>query len=339
LEYKSKWKRNKLYRKAEEVSNLTNVDKGKVTLYAQWKDITAPVVSISKTDYNTFSWQASDNVKVTGYAITTTDTTPTTYTTTGTLTSGSYDIDATTAQTYYVWAKDAQGNVSKAEIKSYKVTKSQGTGTTLKVSVSDGTTSSSSSTGSTGSSGSSSSDSGASGGSGTAGSSSGTSSSSGDTELTATSTCVLSGTIIKIEASATTGYNTVSVTKNGAYIEPSSSYTIYEDTTIKSEATLNKYYVEFNSNGGSGTMSNQTFTYGTAQNLKANEFTRAGYTFLGWSTDKSATKATYTDKKSVKNLTTENNATVTLYAIWSGNDGIVYTVEHYKQSLDGNSVK
>lgn len=79
----------------------------------------------------------------------------------------------------------------------------------------------------------------------------------------------------------------------------------------------NTYTVKFNANGGSGTMSNLTMTYDTAKNLTANAFKRDGYTFLGWSTDKAATKATYTDKQSVKNLTATANGTVTLYAVWS----------------------
>ena len=103
------------------------------TLTANAADKTAPAVTITRTDYNTFKWTASDGVGVTGYAITTSSTTPTTWTTTGTLTSGTKDIDASTAATYYVWAKDAAGNVGKATIASYKVTKSQGTGTTLTI--------------------------------------------------------------------------------------------------------------------------------------------------------------------------------------------------------------
>ena len=103
------------------------------TLTANAADKTAPSVTITRTDYNTFKWTASDGVGVTGYAITTSSTTPTTWTTTGTLTSGTKDIDASTAATYYVWAKDAAGNVGKATIASYKVTKSQGTGTTLTI--------------------------------------------------------------------------------------------------------------------------------------------------------------------------------------------------------------
>jgi uncharacterized repeat protein (TIGR02543 family) len=46
----------------------------------------------------------------------------------------------------------------------------------------------------------------------------------------------------------------------------------------------NSYSVIFVSNGGVGTMTPQTFTYGTNGRFTANEFTRTGYTFTGWST-------------------------------------------------------
>ena len=84
----------------------------------------------------------------------------------------------------------------------------------------------------------------------------------------------------------------------------------------------NTYTVSFNANGGSGTMSDETFTYGTGQNLSSNAFTRTGYTFAGWSTSKTATAAAYTDGQSVSNLAA--SGTVTLYAVWTAN---TYTVK------------
>ena len=88
--------------------------------------------------------------------------------------------------------------------------------------------------------------------------------------------------------------------------------------TLYAQWTPNTYYVSFNGNGAtSGSMSKQTFKYGTAQALTNNAFSRgAAYSFLGWSTNKSATSATYTNKQSVKNLSSASGGTVTLYAIW-----------------------
>lgn len=61
--------------------------------------------------------------------------------------------------------------------------------------------------------------------------------------------------------------------------------------------------------------------------LSDNVFTRDNYTFRGWSTDPNGS-AMYTDKQSVRNLTTENGAVVTLYAVWTKNQ---YTI-----NFDGN---
>lgn len=85
----------------------------------------------------------------------------------------------------------------------------------------------------------------------------------------------------------------------------------------------NTYTVTFNANGGTGSMSDMTFTYGTAQNLSANAFTRTGYTFAGWATEEDATKVKYANGASVSNLTEANGGTVTLYAVWTANS---YTV-------------
>ena len=75
------------------------------------------------------------------------------------------------------------------------------------------------------------------------------------------------------------------------------------------------YSVKFNANGGTGTMANESFTYGTAKALTANAFTRTDYTFQGWATSASGAKV-YNDKQSVSNLTQTSGAVVNLYAVW-----------------------
>ena len=87
--------------------------------------------------------------------------------------------------------------------------------------------------------------------------------------------------------------------------------------TCKPDWQPNVYTVTFKANRGSGSMSDQTFTYDVAQALTQNAFTRTHYDFKGWSTSASASNATYTDKQSVSNLTATNGETVTLYAVWA----------------------
>ena len=77
----------------------------------------------------------------------------------------------------------------------------------------------------------------------------------------------------------------------------------------------NKYKVHFDGNGADGeTMNDQTFTYDKEQALMANTFTKTGYAFTNWATNKDGSGTTYSDKQQVKNLTAKQNDTVTLYA-------------------------
>jgi uncharacterized repeat protein (TIGR02543 family) len=101
--------------------------------------------------------------------------------------------------------------------------------------------------------------------------------------------------------------------------------TVTSSSTVDSSITklyaiykLLSYEVAFNANGGVGTMPNESFTYATLQDLTANAFTRANYTFLGWNTVSDGSGTTYADKASVINLTETAGATVTLYAVWQG---------------------
>lgn len=77
----------------------------------------------------------------------------------------------------------------------------------------------------------------------------------------------------------------------------------------------NTYTVKYNANGGIGTMTDSSHTYGKAKSLTANAFTRENYTFLGWATSDNG-EVKYTDKESVLNLTDINNGIFNLYAVW-----------------------
>ena len=74
------------------------------------------------------------------------------------------------------------------------------------------------------------------------------------------------------------------------------------------------YQIAFNANGGSDSMSNQSFAYGESKALTANAFTRTGYSFSGW---KTSGGTAYADKATVSNLTETDGAVITLYAQWS----------------------
>ena len=102
----------------------------------------------------------------------------------------------------------------------------------------------------------------------------------------------------------------------------------------------NSYTVSYNSNGGSGTMTNDTATYDSNFITKKNTFTKTGYTFNGWNEKADGTgtvwglttSGVYESGKTWKWTYTKN---ITLYAQWKANTNTKYVVKHYKQKLDG----
>ena len=115
------------------------------------------------------------------------------------------------------------------------------------------------------------------------------------------------------------GWSTSSTATSATYTA-GSSYTSNSSVTLYAVWSVNTYTVSYNANGGSGAPSSQTKTYGTTLTLSSTKPTRTGYTFLGWSTSSTATSATYSAGGSYT-----NNASVTLYAVWSVN---TYTVSY-----------
>ena len=76
------------------------------------------------------------------------------------------------------------------------------------------------------------------------------------------------------------------------------------------------YKVRFDANGGTGAMADQSHTYDRKQALTASAFTREGYRFTGWNTRVDGKGKAFTDKQTVTNLLTHDDATGVLYAQW-----------------------
>lgn len=79
--------------------------------------------------------------------------------------------------------------------------------------------------------------------------------------------------------------------------------------------------VKYDANGGSGAPGTQTKYYNKTLTLSSTKPTRAGYTFKGWATSKTATTANYQPGGSYT-----ANAATTLYAVWQQN---CLTVNYY----------
>ena len=118
-------------------------------------------------------------------------------------------------------------------------------------------------------------------------------------------------------------------TYNGVYSGSASGTISSGGNSPRLSFSTNTYTVAFRGNGHTGgTTPNQTFTYGTGQNLNANGYTKTGYTFKNWNTNANGTGTSYTNRQYVNNLTATNGGTIYLYAQWTPNK---YTVK-----FDGN---
>ena len=93
--------------------------------------------------------------------------------------------------------------------------------------------------------------------------------------------------------------------------------------TLYAQWTPITYTVKYNGNGNTGgSTASSRHTYNTAKALTANGFSRTGYIFAGWATSTTGSVA-YSNKQSVKNLTSTNGATINLYAKWTPNKYMV----------------
>lgn len=128
---------------------------------------------------------------------------------------------------------------------------------------------------------------------------------------------------LKVADSIVAVYDDASVLKSG-------NITIYchKGSWIESYAIQNKikhvclktYNIKFDANGGKGRMSTlKKVDVGYDRRLPANKYKKSGYKFAGWATSRSNAKkgkVKYKNSATIKNLTTKNGKTVTLYAVW-----------------------
>ena len=103
------------------------------------------------------------------------------------------------------------------------------------------------------------------------------------------------------------------------------SYKINANITLYAKWANKTYYVKYNSNGGSGTMSNSTHKCGVSSKLSDNRFSKSGYVLDGWSTTKGGS-VKYKDGASIEKLTTTNKKTVELFAVWRKQEKNEFTV-------------
>lgn len=125
-----------------------------------------------------------------------------------------------------------------------------------------------------------------------------------------------------------TGWNTEA---NGSGDEYSNNYFfdngIQENLILYAQWEPIKYYLRFNSNGGTGEMSNQEYSYDESKTITKNTFIKDNYVFIGWNTEVNGSGTSYTDENLISNLTTTDSEIIDLYAMWE--EDIPYETTYY----------
>lgn len=116
--------------------------------------------------------------------------------------------------------------------------------------------------------------------------------------------------------------------------KPDKTPSVNPGGTVNPPVTAYTYALYFDANGGTliGASPVSTTTTSTAYSFPVTATaTRDGYTFLGWSTDRSATTATYPAGSTV--TLTANYPIITLYAVWQAKAPVVVS-----EDMIGNAV-
>lgn len=145
--------------------------------------------------------------------------------------------------------------------------------------------------------------------------------------ITKSQTVVKSGSSITVNAGTeTTGYHWVNWTSDkGSFGTATNKSTTFTPTASSAVATanydINTQTVRFYGKGNTGgSMSNQVYTYGVAQALTSNAFTKTGYNFGGWATSSDGADAktvAHTDGASITLNPATHGTYYDLYAIWN----------------------
>lgn len=138
------------------------------------------------------------------------------------------------------------------------------------------------------------------------------------------------------------------VTRNGVacdgYVftgwDKDTSKPITGDTVFTARYRPIGYQIRFDGNKAtSGTMTAQTFTYGTAQSLTAATFQRDGYSLTGWNTRPDGTGKSFADRQTVADLLTHDGAVGTLYAQWTPTPPVITVVFHRNDTGTNETVR
>jgi uncharacterized repeat protein (TIGR02543 family) len=121
--------------------------------------------------------------------------------------------------------------------------------------------------------------------------------------------------------------------EKGETYDSGKPYTPTGNITLYAKWKPITYTVTYRSNAADaeGSMAPSEHTYDVSQDLTPNDYSRTGYNFAGWNSKNDGTGTNYSDRQSVKNLSSIGGTTVTLYAQWKP---ITYTVTYRSNAAD-----
>ena len=131
----------------------------------------------------------------------------------------------------------------------------------------------------------------------------------------------------------------------------------YTFSKLTEPAAYYHYTVQYNANGGSGSMANTTVPYGVSTALRTNAYTRSGYKFAGWTAYRTTkaqwyytngsstgwysegsqpsgwTKYVYNDGQKVSATSSVDGDVVKMYAQWESGGGYNVTFKNYDGTI------
>lgn len=112
------------------------------------------------------------------------------------------------------------------------------------------------------------------------------------------------------------------------------------EITLYAQWTPITYFVKYDANGGSGSMTDSDHVYGESSFLSENTFTREGYSFAGWNTWENGMGDAYKDKAAVRDLVKTAGGSISLYAQWTPiTYSVIYDANEGTGTMSASAVK
>ena len=111
------------------------------------------------------------------------------------------------------------------------------------------------------------------------------------------------------------------------------------DLLLKASWRANSYVIQYDANGGAGTMAQQVLAYNQTAKLTKNTFSKEQEQFIGWNTKKDGSGTAYSNEQEILNLTAEKDGTVTLFAQWKSTTSALEDLINQEKAKDRDKAR